>query len=88
MINIKTDARLKSQAKRVAERLGFSLSALIKGYLKHLVKSKTVYFTTREEPNAYMIQALKEAEEDRKTGRVSPSFDNADDAIAWLRKKK
>ncbi|KKQ86674.1 MAG: hypothetical protein UT10_C0019G0034 [Candidatus Woesebacteria bacterium GW2011_GWB1_38_8b] len=35
-----------------------------------------------------MIQALKESEEDRKAGRVSPSFDNVKDAIDWLNNPK
>ena len=36
----------------------------------------------KEEPSEYMIQALKEAEADKK---ISPTFDNAEDATAWLK---
>ena len=82
IINIKTDVTLKKEAQAVAGEIGVSLSALIKAYLKQLVKSRKV--TLREEPSAYMIKALKESAEDIRKGRVSPTFDNSDDAIAWL----
>lgn len=84
VINIRTNPKTKKQAQKVAEELGLSMSALINGFLKHLVKTKRVEFSVDEEPSEWMIQALKEAEEDIKAGRVSRSFDNAEDAIAWL----
>lgn len=85
VINIKTDPKVKKQAQKVASELGFSLSALINGYLRHLTKTKTVHFSlNREEPSAYLLQALEESEADRKAGRVSPSFSSAQEAIAWL----
>ncbi len=89
VINIKTEPKLKVQAQKVARELGFSLSSLINGYLKTLVKTKTVFFSARgEEPTEYLLQALKESNEDIKAGRVSPKFDNAHDAIKWLHSKK
>ena len=77
---------MKAKAQDIASDLGFSLSALINGYLKSLIKTKTVHYSLagEEEPSEYMIQALKQSEEDRKAGRVSPSFDNVKDAIKWL----
>lgn len=88
VINIKTDPGLKLQAQRIATDLGFSLSSLINGYLKQLTRTKTIFFSaSNEEPSDYLIQALKESEADRKAGRTSPTFTNADDAIAWLRKQ-
>jgi len=90
VINVKVDPKVKVGAQKVASDLGFSLSALINGYLKSLIKTKTVHFslTEKEEPSEYLIKALKESEEDRKTGRVSPSFDNSKDAIKWLNDPK
>lgn len=87
VINIKTDTKTKNQAKKVAEELGFSLSSLANAYFRTLIKTKEVHFSVnpKEEPSDYMIQALKEAEEDKK---VSPAFSNAKDAIAWLKDKK
>ncbi len=84
VINIKTNPVIKAKAQEIAEELGFSLSSLINGYLKHLVKTKTVHLTTSEEPSDWLIKILKENEKDRKAGRVSPGFDNVEDSIKWL----
>ena len=85
VINIKTDPKVKEKAQKIASDLGFSLSSLINGYLKQLTREKMVHFSLSEEkPSEYLIKAIKEAEEERKAGRVSPSFDNAKDAINWL----
>ena len=89
IINIKTKPMVKTRAQKVAEEMGFGLSTLINGFLNTLIKTKTVTFTAlpKEEPSEFMIQALKEAEEDVKAERVSPRFDNAKDALAWLHKE-
>jgi len=83
VINIKTDPKVKAKAQGVASDLGLSLSAIINGYLKHLVRTKTVHFSL-EEPSEYLIKSLEESESDRGAGRVSPVFGNASDAITWL----
>jgi addiction module RelB/DinJ family antitoxin len=87
VINIKTDEHIKAQAKKVATQLGLSLSGLINAYLRQLVKSKTVYFSLRsEEPTEHLLRSLAQSERDRKSGRVSPTFDSAEDAVAWLKR--
>lgn len=83
VINIKTDPEIKIQAQTIAADLGFSLSSLINAFLKNLTRTRAVAFSATEEPSAYLIQALKESEEDRLAGRYH-SFSNADDAIAFL----
>ena len=70
VINIRTDAQVKKQAQKVAGELGMSLSGLVNGLLKHVIKTKTVTFTAREDPSPWLIQALKESREDIKAGRV------------------
>ena len=84
VINIKTEMELKTQAQAIAADLGFSLSSLINAFLKNLTRTRAINFSASEEPSDYLIQALKESEEDRLAGRTSPTFDNADDSIAWL----
>jgi addiction module RelB/DinJ family antitoxin len=88
VINIKIEPRVKKQAKKVAADLGFNLSSLLNGYLKHLIKTKAIHFSSKPEgePTKYMISSLKESERDVKAGRVSPVFDSAEDAITWLHK--
>lgn len=84
IVTIKTEPQVKAQAKKVAEDLGFNLSTLVDAYLRDLIRNQVVYFNMRPEiPNESLKQAIKEADEDRKSGNIL-SFDNADDAIAYL----
>lgn len=87
IVNVKIDVATKKEAQKVAEELGLSLGSLVRGYLKHLIKTKRVEFDLSEEPSEYLIQAIKEAEVDWEKGNVSPEFDNAKDALAWLKKQ-
>ncbi len=86
VINIKTQPEVKAQAQRVAKDLGLSLSALINGFLKQFVKTKKVTFSLNEEPSEYLKKAIRQAKKDLKAGRASPTFDNVEDAIAYLHK--
>jgi addiction module RelB/DinJ family antitoxin len=86
-IFVKTDPKIKEEAQKTAEDLGFSLSSIINAFLRQFVKTKTINFSARDEiPNEYFKNAIKKAREDRRKGNVSPIFDNPDDAIAWLHK--
>lgn len=87
VINIRTQPNIKKAAQQVAEDLGMNLSVLINGFLKNLIKTKAINLVDSEVPSQYLIDSLKEAEEDIKAGRVSPLFENADEAIAWLNDK-
>lgn len=85
VINVKVTPDVKKQAQKVAHEMGLSLSALINGFLKQVVKTKTITFSAeKEEPSEYLLKALKQSKKDIKAGKISPSFDNAKDAIAWL----
>ena len=89
VIITKTEPQVKLKAQKVAKDLGISLSSLINAWLRQLIKTKTVVFSAAdEEPTQYLLDALKESGEDIKAGRVSPSFGNAEDAIAWLDNSK
>lgn len=84
VINIKTDLEVKREAQRIAKKLGVSLSALINGYLRQIIRTKRVEFSLDETPNKYLTEAIKNARKQRKKGEASPIFDNAQDAIKWL----
>lgn len=88
VVNIRVDTQVKRKAKRVAQQLGFSLSALINGYLNHLVRTKAVDFTLEERPSEYLLKSLEKTQKDIQNGRFSPLFDNSDEAIAWLNNPK
>lgn len=84
IVTVKTEPQVKAQAKKVAEDLGFNLSVLLDAYLRDLVRNKVIHFSMYEEvPNERVLQALREADEDRKKGNVL-SFENPQDAIAYV----
>ncbi|MBM3209117.1 hypothetical protein FJZ40_02390 [Candidatus Shapirobacteria bacterium] len=86
VVNVKVEPKLKTEAQSVASALGFSLSSLINGYLRQLIKTKTIYFSLREEePSEYLIKALRESEEERRAGKFK-SFKGADEALAFVDK--
>lgn len=84
VINIKTNPATKKEAQKLASELGLSLSAVINSLLHQFVKTKTLTLGVSEEPTQYMIDSLKESEQNIKNGRVSPAFDNVEDSFKWL----
>lgn len=85
VVNVKVNPKVKKDAQKVAGRLGLSLSSLINGYLKQLIRSQSVNFNLSEKPSEYMIQALKESKKDIKAGRVI-SFKKLNDTLDYLDK--
>lgn len=84
VLTVKTDKKIKKQAMEIADNLGFSLSSLINAYLRSLVKNKIVYFSGREEePSEYLIEAINEAEKERKKGNYY-SFADPQKALDFL----
>ena len=83
VINVKVEPDIKRNAQKVVEKLGLSLSGVINGYLRHLIKTKTVHFSLNEQPSGYMLKALKRSDEDIKKGRVV-SFKTPKDALSYL----
>lgn len=84
VVSIKVDPDVKKEAQKVAEELGFSLSAVLTGFIKTFIREKSINFSLEPKYSDYFIKSMKESEENVKNGFVSPSFDNAEDAIAWL----
>ena len=82
---------MKKEAQATAQALGVPLSVLIKGFLKQLVRTKTVTFSLHthenEIPNERTRKLLKKAEEDYRKGNASPTFKTGEEAVAWLEKQ-
>lgn len=86
VINIKTDIKIKRAAQRVAEDLGLSLSGVINSYLRQLVRSQTVFVSSKfSEPSGLLLSALKEARAERKAGKQL-AFKNPKDAVVFVDK--
>lgn len=86
-IYIRMNPDIKEKAREVADKLGFSLSTLIKAYVKQLIKTKRVDFSLEEKPSQYLIDSVKRAERDIKEGNVSPAFKTGKEAVEWLEKQ-
>lgn len=86
IVNIKIESALKEKAQKLASDMGLTLTAVINRYLKDFVATKKITFY-EEQPSTYLIKAIKKSEKDIKEGKVSPAFNNAEDAITWLNKK-
>ncbi|OHA03752.1 MAG: hypothetical protein A3J10_04255 [Candidatus Sungbacteria bacterium RIFCSPLOWO2_02_FULL_54_10] len=85
LLNIKTDVAVKREAKKFAEAIGFPLSTLINASLKQMIREQSVNFAVPLRPNRKTARLIKKADEDFKKGiHISPVFDNAEDAIAYL----
>ena len=53
-IFIKTEPKVKEEAQKTAQELGFSLSSILNAFLRQLVKTKTIHFSVAEEkPGKY-----------------------------------
>ena len=85
VINIKIEPRVKRQAQKVAEELGLSLSAVLKGCLNQLIQTKEIIFRVSEQPSDYLLKALEESKKDIKAGRVV-SFNKPEEAISYVDK--
>lgn len=85
VVNVKVNPKVKRESQKIAEQLGLSLSSLINGYLKQLIRTRKVSFDLSEEPTEYMLQSLKQSAEDIKNKRVI-SFKKSTDALDYLDK--
>ncbi len=87
IINIKTDANVKKEAQKITSDLGITLSGAINGFLKQLIRNKTITLSLNEGvPSAYLLDSIKESKKERKSKNYH-SFKNNDDAISFLNDK-
>lgn len=84
VLNIKIDPKVKDDAQKVADELGFTLSAIITASLKNLARSKTVSFSLFE-PSQRLKQSMASARRDRAQGKSVGPFRDAESAIKSLR---
>ncbi len=89
-VSFKTHPRLKDKALAKTARDGITLKALLTMAMRAYVADELEIGVRQkgEMPSPYLLQAMTEAEADLKKGRASPAFDNADDALRWLHRKR
>lgn len=85
VLNIKTDKDVKERAQELAKYLGIPLSTVVNAYLKEFVHSGEFRLSREPELRPEVKRELGKIHKDvvaRKN--LSPTFTNAEDAIAWL----
>lgn len=83
ILNIKIDPRIKKDAGRIAEGLGFSLSALVNASLKELVRQKTIHFSLLQ-PSDNLKEAIRDSRTSRARGKSFGPFSSASEMIKSL----
>ena len=69
ILNIKTDKKLKAEAKRVSTELGLPLSTVVNAFLKQFVRDREVTFSANHyRPTATLEKALAEARRQYEAG--------------------
>jgi addiction module RelB/DinJ family antitoxin len=83
-LHIQIEPIIKQQAQKTADELGLSLSSVVKALLKQFIRTKRLSVGITEEiPNEYLMQSLKQSDEDIKAGRTL-SFKSGKDALDYL----
>lgn len=87
ILNIKTDKKLKEEAKKVSAELGVPLSTVINAFLKQFVRDKEITFSANQyRPTPYLERIIEEAEKEYAAGETAGPFESKDDFIAALKK--
>ena len=87
VVTTKIDPQTKRLAMKTASELGMPLSVVIKAFLKQFIRTKSVTFSMYDEtPNDYLKGLIRQAGEDLKTGKASPSLKTGKEAVAYLEK--
>lgn len=85
----KIEKSLKDRAMKKAKERGIAFSAILKLATEAFVADELdIRLEKIENFNTKTQKLIKQAVEDAKTGKnQSPAFDNAKDAIAWLKRE-
>lgn len=84
ILNVKIDPKVKREAQKVANELGFSLSAIINASLKNLARSKTVSYSLLE-PTPLLKNAINSSRKDRTLGKSAGPFSSVKDLMKSLK---
>ena len=84
-LSIKIDPKVKKGAQKVADELGFSLSAVVNASLRNLVREKTISYSLLT-PSIKLKKIIRQARRDRtKKKNIVGPFHNVDDFMKSLR---
>ena len=88
ILNVKVDAALKKEAKKLAKSLGLPLSTIVARKLEEFIEEKEIIFKERIRINKKAEAEILKMSEDIKKGRTgnfSKTFNSAKEAIEYLK---
>lgn len=85
VLNVKLDPTLKRQAQAAAKTLGLPISTVVAAGLREFVRTRSITISDPPKLKPEVEAQLLKLSADAKKGiNVSPTFNNLDDAFAWL----
>lgn len=84
MIHVKADAKTKNEAQKILEEMGFTLSSVVNGFLKNLVRTREVHFKVEHRLKPSVERGLIKSIKDYKAGKLGKPM-NFDEALEHLR---
>jgi DNA-damage-inducible protein J len=76
LIHIRTDKKIKDEAQKILEDMGFNISSFVNASMRKLIRERRIEFEYY--PNIKTTNELRKAEIDVKKGKnLSPSFSDS-----------
>ncbi|PIT96830.1 hypothetical protein COT82_01170 [Candidatus Campbellbacteria bacterium CG10_big_fil_rev_8_21_14_0_10_35_52] len=89
ILNIKTDKKLKENAKKIAKNIGVPLSTVINSFLKQFVRDEEVTFSAKDyKITPYLEELVEEARKERTNKKKSDYFSAAKSFISDIKRGK
>lgn len=86
ILNVKTDKKLKAEAKKVSEELGVPLSTVINAFLKQFVRDKEITLSANQfRPTPYLESILEQAQKEYEAGDFVGPLKNGKEFISHLK---
>lgn len=70
LLTVKTDKKLKTSAKEVAEEIGVPLSTVINAFLRQFIRDREVKFSASHNPSLYLRESIAEGEKELADGKI------------------
>lgn len=88
MIQARVDAKSKKQAEEILKQLGITLNDAVRMMVNQIIHSRALPFQPKlPTEDEFIAQAVADAEDDIKAGRIHGPFKSAEDLIADLDKE-
>lgn len=88
MIQARVDAKSKKQAEEILKQLGITLNDAVRMMVNQIIHSRALPFQPKlPTEDEFIAQAIADAEDDIKAGRIRGPFKSAEELIADLDKE-